>query len=46
MARAIAGAWLTATLATIAGVLLGIHPDAVRDGSALAAVGFVITYRN
>lgn len=45
MARAIAGAWLTATLATFVGVLLGIHPEAIRDATILVVFGFVLTHK-
>jgi hypothetical protein len=45
MARALIGAWLTAALATFAGLMLGLHPDAIRFGSTVAATGFFFTYK-
>ena len=45
MARTIVGAWLTATLATIAGVLLGFHPVAIRDATTLVVCGFILTQK-
>lgn len=45
MARALIGAWLTASLATFAGLMMGVHPDAIRYASTIAAAGFVFTYK-
>lgn len=39
------GACLTGSLATFAGVMMGVHPDAIRYASTIAAVGFVFTYK-
>lgn len=45
MARALIGAWLTAALATFAGLMMGLHPDAIRYASSIAATGFFFTYK-
>lgn len=44
MARALIGAWLTASLATFAGLMMGLHPEAIRYASTIAATGFFFIY--
>lgn len=45
MARALIGAWLTGSLATFAGLMMGVHPEVIRYASTIAVVGFFFTYK-
>lgn len=45
MARALIGAWLAASLATLAGLMMDVHPDAIRYATTIAATGFFFTYK-
>lgn len=39
------GGWLTAGLATVAGLLMGMDPEAIRYASSIAACGFFFTWK-
>lgn len=45
MARALIGAWFTGSLVTLTGVVMGVHPEAIRYASTIAVTGFLFTYR-